>query len=82
MFFVKSLNKRRCDIDDDNIEFTKLSSTSSSIRVFIKFSITDSNNDKKDFSSIKNYLNFFEMFLNFQASISKARRISFAFYDF
>ena len=82
MFFMKSLNKRRCDINNDNIKLTKLSLTALSIRVFIKFLIINSNDDKKNFLSIKNYLNFFEIFLNFRASTSKARRISFIFYNF
>ena len=65
MFFIKSLNKKRCDIDDDNIEFTKLLLTSSSIRVFIKSLIINSNDDKKDSSSIKNCSKFFKIFSNF-----------------
>ena len=82
MFFIKLLNKERCNIDDDNIKFTKLSSILSSIRVFIKFLIINLNDNKKDFLLIKNCLKFFEIFLNFRTSISRARRILFAFYDF
>jgi len=79
IFSKESLIARRTSAKESSIEFTKISLTSSSIYISKKFSTLNLGSESKSFLTIGARSIFFAKLLNFFASISKTRRILFAF---
>jgi len=75
----KLLIAKQTNIEEDNIEFTKILLALLLIYIFKKFLILNLENRSKLFLTIDAKLIFFAKFSNFFASISKTQRILFVF---